>query len=407
MTLQFLTIITAAGGMALVALSYNAYPVYFMFASLVAVVIVSYVISRLSAQGLGWSRETSDRVFENDPITVLLQLTNRSRLPRFSLAVRDTLPPLLETDQPLDFTLPALWPRERISISYQARARKRGVYPLGPLSVWVSDPFGIFQRQATLEARGEAIVYPRPIELDGTLGRSALGARGATTGERARAYEAGLDFYGVRDYQPGDELRRIHWPATAHHNRLTVVEFERGASENLAVLLDTRAGSEFGTGVDTTLEVGVRVAASVIRWALVSDATGFIAADSAKGPQSLSVERPDQEYQALELLARVTAGGSLPISGLLKWVVPRLPSAGSVYVVTAAPDEELPEAVASLVRRHIRVAAILLDAHSFDVRASHTTEMADLLLAAGAATVGVRRGDDLREALEGVLLASE
>jgi uncharacterized protein (DUF58 family) len=250
-------------------------------------------------------------------------------------------------------------------------------------------------------------VYPRPIELDGTLGRSALGARGAAAGERARAYEAGLDFYGVRDYQPGDELRRIHWPATAHHNRLTVVEFERGASENVAVLLDTRAGSEFGTGVDTTLEVGVRVAASVIRWALVSDATGFIAADSAKGPQSLSVERLDQEYQALELLARVTAGGSLPISGLLKWVAPRLPSAGSVYVITAAPDEELPDAVASLARRHIRVAAILLDAHSFDVRASHTTEMADLLVAAGAETVGVGQGDNLREVLEGVLLASE
>ncbi len=200
MTLQLLTLLTAAGGMALVALTHNAYAVYFMFSALTAVVLVSYAASRLSVRALRWRRDEAGRVFENEPLTVSFELTNRGRLPRFALTVKDTLPPLLEAEQPPDFVLPALWPGQRVTLSYRARAPKRGVYPLGPLSVCVSDPFGVYQRTAHLEARGEAVVYPRPVPLRGDLGRSSLSARGGAAGEHARAYEAGRDFYGIRDY---------------------------------------------------------------------------------------------------------------------------------------------------------------------------------------------------------------
>lgn len=407
MTLQLLTLVTAAVGMALVALTHNSYAVYFMFCALTAVILVSYASSRLSARALSWRREEADRVFENDAIAVSVELTNRGRVPRFALSVRDTLPPLLEADRAPEFVLPALWPGQRVTLSYQVRARKRGVYPLGPLSVWVSDPFGVYQRTAPLEARSESVVYPRPVPLDGELGRSALSARGDATGEHARAYEAGLDFYGIRDYRPGDELRRIHWPATAHYGRLTVIEFDRTASDNLAVVLDARAGTEFGAGVDTTLEVGIRAAASLIHWALASEGVGFIAVDSKEGPRWLGADRLDREHEILELLARTDADGSMPVSALLAWAARRIGSGATVCVITAAPDDELPAVVASLGRRQVRTAAIVLDAQSFDWREGHPGKAMDALSAAGAVTVGVRLGEDLGEALESVLAASE
>jgi len=407
MTLQLVTLLTAAAGMALVALTHNAYAVYFMFSALTAVILVSYASSRLSVRALRWRRNEVDRVFENEPFTVSVELTNRGRLPRLALTVRDTLPPLLEADHAPEFVLPALWPGQRVTLSYRARARKRGVYPLGPLSIWVSDPFGVYQRSARLEARGESVVYPRPVPLEGELGRTALSARGDATGEHARAYEAGLDFYGIRDYQPGDELRRIHWPATAHHGRLSVIEFDRGASDNMVVVLDTRAGAEFGAGVDTTLEVGIRAAASLIHWALVSEGAGFIVVDSARGPRWLGVDRLDREHEMLELLARVEADGSMPVSALLEWAGRQVPAGSTACVVTAAPDDELPAVVASLGRRQIRTAAVVLDAHSFDARAGRPERTMNALSAVGAVTVGVRRGDNLRDALESVLLGSE
>ncbi len=407
MTLQLLTLLVAAGGTAMVALTHNAYAVYFMFSALVAALIVAYVTSRMSARALRWRREEADRVFENEPFTIGIELANRGRFPRFALGVKDTLPPFLESEETPEFVLPALWPGQRVRLSYRARARKRGAYRLGPLSVVVSDPFGVFPRTAAVRAIGEAVVYPRPVPLDGELGRSALSARGDAMGERARSYESGLDFYGIRDYEPGDELRRIHWPATAHHGRLTVIEFDRGASDNLAVVLDTNAGTEYGSGVDTTLEVGVRAAASLVHWAVATEGRGFIAVDSAEGPHWLEVDRPDREYEALELLARAGADGSMPVSALLQWAGRRVPGGATVCVVTAAPDEELPDVVASLGRQRVRTAAVVFDAQSFDPSAQHVGRVVDAVSAAGAATVVVRMGEDLGDALETILIAGE
>jgi uncharacterized protein (DUF58 family) len=406
MSFQLLTLLTCAAGMALVGLVYNAIVVQFMVGALLAVALVSYTTSRLSASALEWRRQTADRVFEHEPLTIATELTNRGRFPRFLLTVIDSLPEFLRPDHVPEFVLPALWPGERVRLSYQARGLKRGVYPLGPLRVSVSDPFGIFQRFVRLPAMGEAVVYPRPVPLNpGEMAETASGV-GISTGERAHASDSGLDFYGIRDYQPGDELRRIHWPATAHHNQLTVIEFERGASRSLAVLLDTRAGTEFGVGADTTLEVGVRVAASLVRWTLQSQGHSILACDSAGGFHWLELERSDQEYEALELLARVQADGVMPISEALELAGRRLLPGAAVCVVTAAPDPALSGVVALLRELRIQVAAVLLDAISFDPRAPRPT-MAAALEAAGARTASIRRGEDLQEALRGALLASD
>jgi uncharacterized protein (DUF58 family) len=404
MTLQFLTIVAAAGCLGMLALTHNAAAEYFMFSVLVAVLVVSYASSRLSTRALRLRREATDRVFEDEPLRVTLEVTNRGRFPRFLLDVKDTLPQFVESEDRHDFVVPTLWPAERVSLTYSARPRKRGVYSWDPLQVSASDPFGIYQRFVPFEARCEAVVYPRPIDLSGSLGQAGVEARGISTGERARGSESGLDFYGIRDYQPGDELRRIHWPATAHHGQLTVIEFDRGASENVAVVLDAKEGTDYGTGLDTTLEVGVRAAASLIHWALASEGAGFLAVCDAEGPRWVAVERIHREFEALEVLARVQAEGTMPASALLEWGSLHLQPDANVVLITASPDEDLPAAVEALQRRYLKVAVLLIDAHSYDAKAPPATHLEQRLEAAGAAVIPLRRGSDLRQGLQRVLL---
>jgi uncharacterized protein (DUF58 family) len=403
MTLQFLTILGAAGALGMLALTHNAAAEYFMFSVLVAVLVVSYASSRLSTRALRLRRDTTDRVFEGEALRVTLEVANQGRFPRFLLDVQDTLPPFLESDDGRDFMVPTLWPGERVTLTYTARPHKRGVYAWNPAHVSASDPFGIFQRFVPFEAPCEAVVYPRPIDLNGSLGRTGIETRGMSTGERARGSESGLDFYGIRDYQPGDELRRIHWPATAHHGRLTVIEFDRGASENVAVVLDTRAGTEYGAGLDTTLEVGVRAAASLIHWALASEGTGFLAVSESDGPRWLTVERAHREFEALEVLARVQAEGTMSASALLEWASRHIQPEANVVLITAAPDEGLPAAVEGLRRRYLRVAAIIFDGHSFDATVPPTGHLEQRLAAAGASVISLRRGSDLKQGLQRVL----
>lgn len=404
MTFQLITLVAAATAIALLGLVYTSIPVYVMLAALLSVLVVSFVASRLSTAALGWRRPAVDRVFEHEPVTVVMELTNRGRLPRLLLTVRDHLPEFVEAERPPEFVVPSLWPGERARLSYQARALKRGVYSLGPLSVSASDPFGIFRRFVPLAAHTEAVVYPRPVPLAGSVARTGT-QTGLSTGERARAAESGLEFYGVRDYQPGDELRRIHWPITARHAQLTVIEYERGTSASLTVVLDTAAGTEFGTGVETTLEVGVRAAASLIRWALASQGVSTLVVGSSAGPHWVEVSQPDREYEALEVLARVKAEGTIPISKVLEWAGHRMISGGAVCAVTAAPDKGLPAVIEGLRQRQVRVSVVMMEAASFDPRAFQPA-VVDALRIAGAVTATVRRGDDLREALRGVLVAT-
>jgi len=403
MSLQLLAILTAAGGMGMLALTHNAAAEYFMFSALIAVMLVSYATSRLSTRALRLRRETTSRVFENEPLSVHLDLVNRGRFPRFLLDLNDSLPEFVESDGERDFVVPSLWPGERVSLTYTARALKRGVYQWNPLQISASDPFGIFPRFVPFDAPGEAIVYPRPIELRGGLARSGIEARAQSSGERARGSESGLDFYGIRDYQPGDDLRRIHWPATARHGKLTVIEFDRGASENIAVVLDTSQGSEFGSGLDTSLEVGVRAAASLAHWSLRSEGVASLAAAFPDGPQWVSVDQLHREHEILELLARVQADADMPTSALLSWAASHLTPEASIVVITARPDDALPAAIASLVRSLVSVSALLLYAPSFDPRAPDVSALADEIRAAGARSVLLRRDGDLAGALADVI----
>jgi uncharacterized protein (DUF58 family) len=418
MSLQLLALLTAAAGMGMLALTHNAAAQYFMFSVLVALLLVSYATSRLSTRALRLRRRTTSRVFENEPLSVHLDLVNRGRLPRFLLDLNDSLPEFVQSDGERDFVIPSLWPAERVTLSYTARALKRGVYQWDPLRISASDPFGVFPRSVSFDAPAEAVVYPRPVELRGGLARPGVEARAQSSGERARGAESGLDFSGIREYWPGDDLRRIHWPATAHHGKLTVIEFDRGASDNIAVVLDTSQGSEFGSGLDTTLEVGVRAAASLAHWALRSDGMASLAAAFPDGPRWVSVDQPHREHEILELLARLQADAALPPSALLSWAAGRLASDASIVVITALPDDALPGVIASLVRNLVSVSVLLLHPSSSepsirsgspraqsrgDPRPPDVTALADQIRAAGARVTTLRRDDSLAEALADVI----
>jgi uncharacterized protein (DUF58 family) len=408
MSFQLLTVLAAAAGLGMIGLTYEAYAAYYMFSALIALVGVAFVSSRLTGHVLAVHREVADRVFENERFSVLLELTNRGRLPLFLLRAADTLSPFLIPDRSPDFLVPALWPGETVQLSYRLRGQKRGAHPLGPLRVAICDPFGMFSRRVPVETPQEAVVFPRPVPLGGEVLRTGAEPRPIAAGERARGSESGLEFYGIRDYLPGDELRRIHWPATAHHGRLTVIEFDRGLSESIGVVVDARAGTDFGAGLETTLDLAVRAAASLVTWALAGDGSACVIADSAAGVKWLDIDRLDRAEEALELLARAKADGAMSLAAVLDWTRPLLPAGATLWVITAAPDDSLTEVLTALARDRDLSAVVVLavDAQSFDRRLAPSAPPPADLSRTGALAAAVGRGDDLGDVLGNVLTSS-
>ncbi len=108
---------------------------------------------------------------------------------------------------------------------YRLTALRRGAQSLGPVSLVLSDPFGLFVNRMQLPIHTPILVLPRPVAL--AQWRWEGGGRGRVLASSLRGNRGeGADWHGVRPYTPGDPLRRIHWRATARFGNWHVKEFE-------------------------------------------------------------------------------------------------------------------------------------------------------------------------------------
>ncbi|MEZ4714463.1 MAG: DUF58 domain-containing protein, partial [Caldilineaceae bacterium] len=146
--------------------------------------------------------------------------------------------------------------------------RRRGVYQLGPaLLVW-GDPFGFFTVEKHLPQTETILIYPRVAQLpEFHLPQSATsGSR-----QRQRPLLGAIRSTSVREYQPGDSLRHVHWRSTAHRNSLMVTELDMEPGGEIWIVLDlNEAAHSFSqevtlrdSGETDTLEYSIVVAASL------------------------------------------------------------------------------------------------------------------------------------------------
>ena len=159
------------------------------------------------------------------------------------------------------FLVPPLAAGATARAAYRIPTRRRGRYQVGPLVVRGSDPFGFTRRSLAGVAETEVLVRPRVHDV---LPPVAVGSRvtGDTEAVAARAMvsDLGDEFLTLRDYELGDDLRRVHWRSTARTGELMIRQDEARWRSQAAIVLDVHPD-----GHDTeSFEVAVEAAASVV-----------------------------------------------------------------------------------------------------------------------------------------------
>jgi uncharacterized protein (DUF58 family) len=179
-------------------------------------------------------RRFSRRAFLGEYLPVTVYVHNESRLPIPWLQIRDTIPLRLRAD-PQRSEAVAIEGRGTVSTSYRVWAGRRGYYQLGPLQLTLGDIFG-FKEIAGRAPAGYLTIYPRilPLHQLGLPSRLPFG----TIGSHQRLFEDPARPMGVRNYRPGDSLRRINWKASAHTDDLLVKTLEPAISLEAMVLLN-------------------------------------------------------------------------------------------------------------------------------------------------------------------------
>ncbi|MEO9324676.1 DUF58 domain-containing protein [Nocardioides sp. C4-1] len=198
-------------------------------------------------------------VTAGQPARVTLALTNEGRTPSGVLLLEDHVPYVLGTRP--RFVLDGIGHGWRRQITYQVRSDVRGRFEIGPMTVRVSDPFGLVELGRAFRMTLPLVVTPRTTALPPI----PLGGGWTGSGDnRPRAFASGsAEDVTVREYRQGDDLRRVHWRSSARLGELMVRREEQPWQSRATVLLDNRASAHRGKGVASSLEAAVAAAASV------------------------------------------------------------------------------------------------------------------------------------------------
>jgi uncharacterized protein (DUF58 family) len=157
---------------------------------------------------------------------------------------------------------------------------QRGRYRLGPLTLALSDPFGLFRYQRIDPQIREMVIYPPLVRLP------ALERPRGQRGGIARAALLNIlptpNAGTVRDYRHGDPLNYIHWRGVAHTGKLLVKEFDHEMAGAVWIVLDLARAAQFGDGADATEELGIVLAGSLAHLLLAEGRTVGLFAHGAE-----------------------------------------------------------------------------------------------------------------------------
>jgi uncharacterized protein (DUF58 family) len=245
---------------------------------------------------------------------------------------------------------------EAIGHSYSLACWRRGSYKVGPLVARWGDPFGLTERELTLADEFEILVHPavEPVE-DHPLTR--LWEDPPFRPPISRPWPHGMEFYGMRKYVPGDDIRRIVWRAYARTGDLLVRESEQGITDKLVIIFDQDRDFHAKGIVSESFEAACRVIGSLavhhIRegYSVTLEGTE----DTLAGP----LRGRGAQIQLLDALARAE-----PARGALTATFDRLllsmPRDAHVVLVTPLLDREAAARLRLLVDRGMSVVVVAL-----------------------------------------------
>jgi uncharacterized protein (DUF58 family) len=222
-------------------------------------VVVSYLLAPRGLKLEAVRAGLHPRAQQGDRLEVQVRLTAQRGVSTFTLEER--VPERLGTT--VKVPIPRLPRGNAVMHRYSLRCHQRGVYTVGPLVAVTSDPLGLTQRETLLAPEFELLVHPR---IEHVTDRP-LTRRYEDPPIRppvSRPWPSGLEFYGMREFRPGDELRRIVWKASAKAGKLMVREAEEGITDAITIILDTDRGAHSWDGDHSeSFETAVRAAASL------------------------------------------------------------------------------------------------------------------------------------------------
>jgi uncharacterized repeat protein (TIGR01451 family) len=386
----------------LVALILNMGLLAYSMYALLGVMLVSRYLTRTWAESLSADRECN-RVSANvgDTVAIVIQVRNRGGLPIPWVLLEDLLPRYAFLPPPprlgvrgRRLQLAMLRAHGRKTLMYQLECRQRGYFQIGPLMLETGDLFGLHRRYRVVTEPHFLLVYPQVLALEGydIASRRPIGEVRMSY----RLYEDPTRIAGVRHYEAGDPLNRVHWRATARTGELHSKVYEPSTIAGATVVLDFHQDAYARGDRDVRSELAVTAAASLAnavyemnqQIGLVTNgrdaadrirqegwdydirsrqaarrAAEMIETSDRLQPVTVETRRgAEQLMRILETLARVELTDGLTFAQLITETTSRLPRDATVLAILGSVSDENAVALGNL-RRHGFAVTVVLNVH--------------------------------------------
>ncbi|MCE9591679.1 MAG: DUF58 domain-containing protein [Planctomycetes bacterium] len=251
---------------------------YWAFGVMIGVLAVSLLLSWLMLRGLRVHRLAPVVAVAGEPLMLRYSIANPHRwLPVFGLVIQETWGrgqsgwrqsgPIAESPARLGGR-PQGWvlhigAGETIQAEAVCVPRRRGELAFETIIVSTSFPFGIIRGRLTVRQEASVLVYPRLLRMKKAVLTRVTTAqpRGGRHTDRSGGHE---DFFGLRDYRPGDSLKSVHWRSAAHTGRLVTREMTRPSPPEVMIALDLRRDGDAADADSLAVENAISLAASLV-----------------------------------------------------------------------------------------------------------------------------------------------
>jgi len=250
--------------------------------------------------------------------------------------------------------------KRELEIPDMLRFPYRGLYRLGPIELQSYDPFGLIYVTRNIDIDKEVIVYPRALPMPDALLTGAGGRQESAVRPSGRAGES-AEFHSIRPYTEGDDLRRVHWKASAHSGNMVVKEYEYRNAGAVQVILDLQQSAHAGVGYHSTLENAITLSSSILTHVVGMGNQMGMFTTGEKMVQLPQESGQRQLHRALETLALAKADGKATLArAMLSNEAPSSRRCTSI-VISPSLDIELIGALLNLRGKSAQLLLVLID----------------------------------------------
>jgi len=322
--------------------------------SILAVSLKGYPPEKIDIEVTRESEEVD--LYEGSTMWVKIDIFNKGDALRF-LEIKDLLPPKVEVKEGSNHQVIELKKGEKKTIKYEIGCPLRGEAEIGPIKMRYRDPLSFYTESWTVEDRMTIHILPgieeiKSVNIRPNYTRNWLG------NIQSSNIGIGTEFFSLREYLPGDDIRKINWKATARNLNPITNEYEGEQSGDVIIIVDAFKEGNIGTVRDNTMRASIRAAASLassiledrnrVGMLVLGDFLNWIYPGSGR----------DHFYRIMNILSKSERGGTWKPSDA-KWVLKRFfPRRSMIVFISPLIHKDITETIIDICMKEFDVMVI-------------------------------------------------